>query len=555
MSLETDTNVPVTPRRILTPGRWLLLIMAVSVIARILVTLHHQMIQFDETAYVRMAENIAAGKGPLDISGLTTTHYSPLLPLMIAAVAALLKDYVLSGYVVVAIFGTLLLVPTFLLGRELIGARVGLMAAALMAISPFFVGTSEYIYSETVYIFFLLTGLYFGWVALRKGALLPGAFAGAALGLAYLSNPSGLFYLMTLLVLALVVAWRKNAWRRMAWPMGLFLLCFMVFAAPYIWYMHHELGRWTYSGKFIAGNTYSATHNIPRDDIGDWEKQLMPLNEAGTEVYVLELEQDSTLNNPVNFILHYPVQAGKNFFKQVYELHARVLQQVFPLWLLALLGLGIFARGWNRERALALGYLLVMTLPVLLVLSMLAFPRFFMPFIPFVMIPTAEGWLRLEEWADGTISNTMKGRLRRALLRLAPWAVGIVVLVPVLAFAGVTVVRHGYPTEYKEAGLWLRDNGGSGSKVMNREFSSAYYADGTAVPLPFDSYERTTGYARIKGIDYMIISRKAILDWRPGLKPLLEDDSRHPEWKLLQTIRPGTDRETLILEFEGDGQR
>jgi len=542
--------VPVRPRSLLTPGRCLLLIMLMSVVARILVTLSHQMIQFDETAYVRMAENIAAGKGSLDISGLTTTHYSPLLPLLIAGTAVFLKNYILSGYVVVAVFGTLLVVPTYLLGRELIGTRAGLMAAALMAILPFYVGTSEYIYSETVYIFCLLSGLYFGWVMLKTGRRASGAMAGVSLGLAYLVNPSGLFYVMTLLVLALIVAWRKGVWRRMAWPVGLFLFCFMIFAAPYIWYMHHELGRWTYSGKFIAGNTYSATHNIPRDDIGAWEKELMPLNADGTEVKVLELEQDSTLNNPVNFILHYPMLAGKNFFKQVFELHARVLQQVFPLWLLALLGLGLFSRGWDRSRALALGYLWIMTLPVLLVLSMLAFPRFFMPFIPFAMIPTAEGWLRLEEWAAGTISNTIIGKRREIMLRLAPWVVGVAVLAPVMALAGLTVLKHGYATEYKDAGLWLKDNAGSGKKVMNREFSSAYYAGGTAVVLPYDTYERTTGFARVKGVDYMIISRKAIIDWRPGLMRLLEDTASHSEWKLVQKVRAGTDRETLIFELD-----
>ncbi|MDO8736745.1 MAG: glycosyltransferase family 39 protein [Thermoleophilia bacterium] len=529
--------------------------MALSVIVRILVTLKHQMIQFDETAYVRMAENIAAGNGPLDISGLTTTHYSPLLPLLIAAVAVVLRDYVISGYVVAAVFGTLLLVPTFMLGRDLVGERAGLMAAALMAIAPFFLGTTEYIYSETVYIFFLLMGLHFAWVMLHSHQRLAGAVAGASLGFAYLTNPSGLFYMVAIVALAIVVAWRQHVWRLMAGPAGLFLLCFFILAAPYFWYMHHELGRWTYSGKFIAGNTYSATHGISRDDIKTWEKELMPLNEAGTEVKVLELEQDTTLNNPVNFVLSQPKHAAVNFFKQVYEFHAKVLQEIYPLWLLPLLGLGLFARGWDRKRAVALGYLAVMTLPALLVLSMLAFPRFFMPFIPFAMILTAEGWLRLEEWTGGTVAGTINGKRTETWARLVPWAVGVAVLAPVLAFAGLTVMKQGYATEYKEAGLWLKDNGGAGSEILTRDFSSAYYAGGTAVALPYDTYDRTNGYARIKGVDYMIISRKAIVDWRPGLKPLLQDESSHPEWKLLQTIRPGTDREALIFEFEGDGQQ
>ena len=536
-------------RKTLTPGRILLLIMLMALAVRILATLTRQMIQFDETAYVRMAENLAAGHGPLDISGLTTTHYSPLLPLFITAMAVIFRDYILSGYVVVAIFGTLLVVPTYLLGRELIGERVGLMAAALMAIWPIYVGTSEYIYSETVYVFFLLSGIFFGWTMLKTRQRRCGILSGTALGLAYLANPSGLFYMMAILVLALVVAWRRHAWRRLAVPLGLFLFCFSLFAAPYVWYMHHELGRWTYSGKFIAGNTYSATYNVPRDDVKGFEAALMPLNADGTEVKVLELEHDSTLNNPVNFVIHYPLQAAKNFAKQLYDLHAKVLQQVFPLWLIMLFGLGLFARGWDRRRALGLGYLAIMISPVLLVLSMLSFPRFFMPFIPLVVIPTAAGWLRLEEWAGGTVTATMAGKWRDRCLRLAPWLVAGAVLLPVLAFAGVTTIRHTYATEYKEAGAWLKDNGGDGAKVMNREYSSAYYAGGTSVVLPYDTYERTTNYARLKGVDYLIVGRKAIIDWRPGLTRLLEDSNSHPEWELIQTVRPGTDQEALVFKL------
>ncbi len=550
MNLKKDTRVSASARKFLTPGRVLLLIMLLALIVRVLATFTRHMIQFDETAYVRMAENLAAGNGLLDISGLTTTHYSPLLPIFMAAIAVILKNYILSGYVVVAIFGTLLVVPTYLLGRELIGERVGLMAAALMAIMPFYVGTSEYIYTETVYVFFLLSGLYFGWTMLKRNRPACGVLSGVSLGLAYLANPSGLFYLLTLLILAVAVAWRKGSWRRLAVPVGLFLLCFSLFAAPYVWYMHHELGRWTYSGKFIAGNTYSATHNIPRDDIKDWEKELLPLNQDGTEIKVLELEKDTTLNNPVNFVLSYPLQAAKNFVKQVYELHAKVLQQVFPLWLLMLLGLGLFARGWDRGRALAIGYLGVMMLPVLLVLSMLAFPRFFMPFIPFAVIPTAAGWLRLEEWAQGTITTTFMSAKRKALwLSLAPWVIGAAVLLPLLAFAGATVLKQSYPTQYKDAGQWLKDYAGPGKKVMNREYSSAYYAGGIAVILPYDTYERTTSYARLKDVDYLIVGRQAIVDWRPGLQQLLNDDTSHPDWKLVQTIRPGSDTETLVFEL------
>lgn len=533
----------------LTSGRVLALIVLLVFAVRLASIAVRPMVQFDETAYLRMAENLAQGMKPWDISGLTDTHYAPLLPLFIAAFSFVFRDFVLAGYVVVAAFGALLAVPAFLLARELVNERVGLMAAALTGLTPFFLGTSEYIYSETLYIFFLLSAVFYGWTMLKKKSPVCGALAGLSLGLAYLANPSALFYFVILLALAAAVALRQKAWRRQALAAGAFMAVFLIFAAPYVWYLHHELGRWTYSGKFIAGNIYSATYDIPRDNVKEWERALLPLTEDGTEIKVLVLESDSTLNNPLNFIVHYPVQAAKNFVKQVHTLHAEVLQQVFPLWLLPLVGLGLFAQGWDRRRAAVVGYVALMAVPVLLVLSMLAFPRFFMPFIPFAMIFAAQGWQRLEQWGKGTAALNAGGGAAAGRQRAAVWIVGAAVLLPVLVMGAFTLHKQSYAPEYKEAGLWVKENEGSGKVIMGREFSSAYYAGGTALLVPYDSYERTTEYARNKGVDYLIIGRQALKDLRPGLQRLLDDGAGHPEWRLVGTVRPGTGTETCIFEL------
>lgn len=535
-----------------TPGRVLALIMLVALAIRVLATLTRSMIQFDETAYVRMAENLADGLGPLDVSGLTSTHFTPLLPMLITAVAFVLQDYILSGYIVVIVFGTLILLPTYLLGKELINERVGLMAAALMAVSPFFVGTSEFIYSESVDIFFMMMALFFGWHMLKRQRITCGAAAGICLGLDYLARPTAIFYLFALLGLALLVAWRKHVWTRMLKAAGILILLFLVFAIPYVIFLHSELGRWTYSGKMIAGNTYSATHNIKRQDTETFERELLRLNDEGTGVFVLDLEGDSNWNNPINFVINHPKQAVKNFFKQAQILLTDVLQQLVPLWLLPLLGLGLFARGWTRERAVAVGYTTVMLLPALLILSMLAFPRFFMPYVPLVTIFIAAGWQRLEVWADETaMLSIFNEPLRKRVVRAAPWLLAVAVLVPVLMVAGAQVARQDYAVEFKEAGLWLKEEVGSGKNILNREYSSAYYAGGTAVVLPYADYDDTTAYARYKEIDFLVISRKAIEGLRPQLAVLMEDDASHPEWQLVETIRPGTDRETYIFKLDG----
>lgn len=531
-----------------TAGRVLALIMLAALAIRILATMTRSMIQFDETAYVRMAENLANGLGPLDVSGLTSTHFSPLLPLMIAAVAFVVRDYILSGYIVVIIFSTLILLPTYLLGKELVGERAGLMAAALMAVSPFFISTSEFIYSESVDIFFMMMALFFGWQMLKRRRLACGAAAGICLGFDYLARPTAIFYLVALAGLAVLVAWRRRAWLPMAKPAGVMLAVFLVFAIPYVIFLHAELDRWTYSGKMIAGNTYAATYGFKREDTARFERELLTLNQSRTQVKVLELEADPEWNNPINFILSHPAQALKNFFRQTQVLLTDVLQKLVPLWLLPLLGLGLFAGGWSRQRAAGVGFTAVMLLPALLILSMLAFPRFFMPYVPLVSIFIAAGWRRLEGWASETVSLTASGKLRDRLQVAAPWLVGVLVLLPVLAFAAGMTLRQDYPVEYKEAGRWIEREAGAGQRILGRDYSSAYYAGGTAVVLPYADIGDTTAYARYREVDYMVVSRRAIEELRPGLKPLLEGGG-DPDWRLVETIRPGTGRETYIFRL------
>lgn len=530
-----------------TPVRILVLVMLLALAVRILATSTRSMIQFDETAYVRIAENLASGKGPLDISGLTTTHFTLLLPMMITALAFVLGDYVLSGYVIVTIFGVLVLVPTFLLGKELAGERVGLMAAALVAVSPIFVGTSEYIYTENIFIFFLLMSIFFIWQLLRRWRLSCASLAAVSLGLAYLANPLAVLYLVLFLVLAIAVALRKGVMRRLAVTMGLFLAVFFIVASPYIIFLHGELGRWTLSGKeSFAHNNFAATHDLRRDDVKQWEAAITALDESGEEIVALSIERIGIMD----FFLSQPAWAAKIFLKQSYEFYTGILHQVIPLWLLPLIGLGLFGRGWNRRRAAGVGYLSLMMLPGVLILAMLAFTRFFMPFVPLAMIWVGQGWQRLEQWGGETAYLSFVEPRSSQIKRRVPWLVGIAVLLPVLAMSAATTLKQDYPVEYKEAGQWLKQAAGPETRVLNRDFSSAYYAGGTAVLLPTASYEDTTDYARRKDVDYLIISTGDIEELRPDLSRLVDPEIPNPGWELVHVVRPGTERETLIFRFE-----
>ncbi len=533
-----------TGKKFLTTGRVLFLLVLFAVALRVIAALSRQMIQLDETAYVRMAENLAAGHGLLEITGLTSTHYSPLPSFYIAGLAVLVRNYVLAGYAVVTIFGGLILIPTYLLGRDLAGRRVGLMAAALIAVTPLFVDYSSLIYSESVYIFYLLMAILFGYRMLRTPRAGNGLAAGVALGLAYLANPSAVFYVFALAAVALFIAIKQKMPRLMSGPLIFFLLAFTVFAAPYVFFLHAETGEWTYNGKLNGGNVYKSEHNITANTL-DWDKTFLSLTADGSQTMIQTLPEEDL----AGYILKHPVNSAKIFVKQTAVAYSQELPKVIPLWLLPLLGLGLFASGWSRRRTLNVGYLLLMMAPVLVILAMYAHDRFFMPFVPLVMIWVAEGWSRLTDWGQETVSQVFGGSWRKPLRRWAPWLIGAVVLAPLLAFSAFTTLRQTYPVGYKDAGEYIRQLAGSGKRVMSREYSAAFYAGGTAVLLPYAEYDRTTEYARKENVDFLVIGSRELADWRPTLARLA-GNSGHPAWQLVGRVLPGTSQETLIFRLQ-----
>jgi len=535
----------------MTPGRWLAVIVLLALAIRILAILTRGMVQFDETAYLRMAENLAAGHKPYEMTGNTAVHFSPFFPVLIAAFHFLLRDFVVSGYAVVAVFGSLLAVPFYLLGRDLLSPRAGLLAAALIAVMPFFISTSEFVYSEQSYIFFLLMGIFASWQMLKYGRLKCGAMAGLMLGLAYLTNPAGIFYFFAVAALVLAVAWRKKLWGKMIRAGALFALVFLVPALPYLVFLHAETGHWTFTGKNTGGLTYAAQHNLERDSSQKNEEVMAQLDQNG-ELLIIDVESEGV--NPLGTIISQPVSSAKTLAKQIYYLHKNVLAQVFPLFLLVFVGMGLFARGWDRGRATALGFLAVMTLPVLLVLATYAFARAMMPYIPILVLLAGEGWRHTEEWAANSAHLDLRDVTRAHWERLGPWLVGALVLIPMLLMTVNDVSKQTYPVQYKEAGEWVKEKYGShglDTKIMTRDAASAYYAGATMVSLPYASMDEVTRYAMRNQTNFIIISRGDIQAYRPGLAPLLNEDWRaNSNWELVNEVEPGTDRDTLVLRLK-----
>jgi 4-amino-4-deoxy-L-arabinose transferase-like glycosyltransferase len=152
---------------------------------------------FDMTWYDGMARRLLAGKGYTSFRGAPTAQWPPGYPLLLAGVYAVLGQHVLVAKLVNAGLATASVLVTYLIGRELGRPRVGLAAAALLAVFPGDVLFAPTVLTEPLFAALVATAL---WVFLRwtrggEAGLGRWAAFGALLGLATLVRGTGLLLL------------------------------------------------------------------------------------------------------------------------------------------------------------------------------------------------------------------------------------------------------------------------------------------------------------------------------------------------------------------------
>lgn len=520
--------------------------MLLALILRVVAVLTREAIQLDETVYVRMAESLAAGDGPRDITGTVGTNFLPTFPFFIAGIAAIIQDYVISGYVVAVAFGVLLLIPVYLLGKELSGARIGLIAAALVAVNPFLVDHSSRIYSESIFMFFIILAILFSRHMVRGCRVPCSILAGSALGFAYLVNPFALVYLFLFILVALATALRRGVWGHMLRAVAIFLACFTIYAAPLVLYLHSETGEWTYSGK-NPGVVYSAAESLRFGTVG-WDQRFLQLNAENDDVIINEI--DEYYPGPVRVLVEDPQRTAETFVRQARIFYNEKLDQVFPRILLPLVALGLFAVGWNRKQAAEVGFILLMISPALLLFVVDSVPRYFLPYTVLPMIWAAMGWRQLETWGGETVGMLFEGERRERLRAWVPVLVALAVTLPLVASGSHRLATADYPVDRREAGEWIKREYGGDSRMMSRDFATSFYADGETAALPYDDYDKVSQYARAQEVDFLVITRNEIEERRPTLSDLLAGEAQHPEWELLETFGD-EGSEILVYRFRG----
>ncbi|MDX6662178.1 MAG: hypothetical protein QOG09_280 [Solirubrobacterales bacterium] len=188
----------------------------------------------DANTYASIARSLYVdhtyGKTVMDSS-----DWSPGAPLLYAGVYYLTGgEHVGAARLLVALLGTLTILVVYLLGRRLGGTATGLLAAALVAIYPYFVFDAGRLMSEPLGCLALASAvLSFLW-ALEQRSAWAWTAPGLLLGITALARPEYLMFAPILAIVALVIVARR-AGRRPGLAAAALLVCaFLVPVLPWL---------------------------------------------------------------------------------------------------------------------------------------------------------------------------------------------------------------------------------------------------------------------------------------------------------------------------------
>jgi len=470
-------NKPIEFLKTLNEKQMLLLLIGITFALRLYAVLMAQGIANDSAVYGFIARDFLKGHF---IKGLSSPA-PPFYPFLIFLFSPDTTHVEIAGRLISLLFGTLAIVPLFYLIKEAVGQKEAIFSVLFYSFHPYLVTYSGMLLTEATYWGLLVLSVYFFWTGLKKEKLWRMALSGFFLGLAYLTRPEGIGYVLVYLIWIIVEGILKKGWFKKIALVGVLILSVFIFVAPYIIYIHQETGQWLISKKAdIAQNQFLK-------------------KSAGAVDPSKGIEQDEPVkkNSRILMISHNIVK----YLPFVTYHYLRAYH--FSLWLFLFFGL-------IRVRQKVIAYELFLASLVLFhLLSLSTFVpstiRFAVPVIPLSLFWAGAGIIEMKRYFEKVkIFNPEKVIFFSII-------VAILIQLP----QGLTPERR-HRAEQKMVGLWLKQNTPPGTIIMSNSPQETFYADREFMMFPHEisrpgyrgqSYDEVIHYARAKGIRYILVDK------------------------------------------------
>lgn len=531
-------------------------IFLLALLFRLLLFRYRFAIGFDEPHYLQLAMS-----GRLNgLREMCHPYWPPVFPLFIALLSLVISNLELAGRLVSAIMGSALVVPIFYLTGQFFPRRVAIISALLIALNPLLAFMNTSIMVESTFMMLAISGIAISWQAIQRGSIVRLALAAVLWSAAYLTRPDGIGFLLVFLaflVIRLMVHRSAGQGKRMAAFMAVAIACFVIVAAPYVKYLHQQIGKWSLSLKWEVGRIdIDQFRSLSNDN--HWLPVDMAYHQGDfTRIYDLpEFSRQMETN-------HYLAlkEKAENFYQALNEAVPGLLSS----FLLILLVAGLSRTQFTPDRIWLAGYLLaVIAFFWFIVVPMFYVnDRYLIPVLPLCFVWIGNGVELLFQTLAGLASRVSFMSQQTQRRNIVVWVViaGLVVGLAYLPdFARViTLDRHSREIwadaiEHRTAGAWLRQQTVSPPILMAQNHSIDFYAGNydirQSINIPRNEWSRVLEYAWHRKVQFLVINERYCQEWYPELAFLLREENIPAELKLVyKNIDPISGLKILIYQI------
>jgi 4-amino-4-deoxy-L-arabinose transferase-like glycosyltransferase len=470
-------------------------------------------IAIDSAVYGFMARDFLKGNF---IKGLSPTLH-PLYPALISLITPDAAHVEIAGRFISLFWGTFTLIPLYYLVKGAIGQKEAIFTALFYTFHPYLVTYSGMLLTEATYWGLLVLSVYFFWTGLKEEKVWRIALSGSFLGLAYLTRPEGIGYILVYLGWIVADGVLKKKWFKKLVLMGVLIPSAFVFVVPYVIYIHQETGQWLISKKFTEIQSQLLQRGVGEADSLKVIEQVKPEKNDSKIMMIIK-----------NMVKYLPPVS-----------YYYVMAYHFSLWPFLIFGL-------IRVRQKVIPYeLFIASLVLFHLLSLSTFNpstlRFSVPVVSLSLLWAATGVFEIKRRLERfSVLNPEKG---------IAWLIIIALLIQLPQSFTPERVHRAYQ---KAIGHWLKKNTPDQAIIMSNSPIETFYAEREFILLPQGiqaagkpgtSYEEIIRYARQRAVRFILVDQDT-----PGVNPDFIPSIKGSDLKEFYRYQVGEKKFTIVYE-------
>jgi len=349
----------------------------------------------DDAIYAGMARYFYEGKWWM----LIHPHWRPFFSVVGAVFYLFVRDWLWAMYAVSFVFGSLLVVPMYLIGRELYGKVIGVLVAGLVVFFEPLVEMSTTPLTEALLVFLVWCGVYFTLLAFRDNRRGFGFLSGAIWALAFLTKSEGLLFVAALFVcVVLVVGYNLvcahylrsvSKFVELTWPLAKVVLVmavgFAVVYGPYKALSLRKYGSYSYFSKlFHQMNRTGGPLELSKDGDSTWAQSVWGLETASPErsIHGFPARFNNNLSLLADILISNTIFRVDYYYKTVFMGYF----SVWDKWLFLLGMVGVFVAGGKRGGGVMLLVMFVVSFLAMAFFAPTANERYTYSAMPFILV-------------------------------------------------------------------------------------------------------------------------------------------------------------------------